>query len=93
MLITIYRFSPDYDVVAFLNGVTPDIEVLRHFKKVLREQLHTAVKKIKIIGKSLQFNLDGVEFDLLFARNIVKVQSTGNFDLLLWISINSSIFT
>ena len=77
----IFRGSPDYDVVVYLNDVTPGEEVLRYFRNFIHRKLNVKRDKIKMTPHSLQFKLDGVEFDLLFAKNEVDPQSSGNFSV------------
>ena len=70
-------------MVCFLNDVMPDMEVLKHFKGVIRKEFKLKRKRVRICIHSLQCALQGVEFDLLFAKNMVpKYSRGGEFSLL-----------
>ena len=70
-----FSASPDYDVVVYLNDVTTNDEVLEYFRNFIDRNL--GINKQNITKFSLQFKLDGISFDLLFARNEVDTHSTG----------------
>ena len=74
-------------MVCFLNDVMPDMEVLKHFKGVIRKEFKLKRKRIRMCIHSLQFALQGVEFDLLFAKNMVTRNSSGGEFSLLFVPI------
>ena len=75
-------------MVCFLNDEMPDIHVLRHFRGVIYQEFK--LSKVRICVHSLQFALEEVEFDLLFAKNMVTRNSRGGEFSLLFIFILSS---
>ena len=83
----IYSSLPDYDVVCFLNDAMPDIQILKHFKGVIRQKFGLKRKEVRICIHSLQFALQGVEFDLLFAKNMVTRNSSGSKFTFLFVPI------
>ena len=74
-------------MVCFLNDEMPDIQVLRHFKGVVSRKFKLEWKEVRICIHSLQFALQGVEFDLLFAKNMVTRNSSGGEFSLLFVPI------
>ena len=72
-----FSASPDYDVVVYLNDVTPNEEVLEYFWNFIDRNLGINKQNITKTRFSLQFELDGISFDLLFAKNEVDTHSTG----------------
>ena len=66
----------------------PDLQILKHFKEVIRQEFKLSRKKrVRICVHSLQFALQGVEFDLLFAKNMVSKNSSGGEFSLFLVSI------
>ena len=72
-----FSSTPDHDVVVYLNGVTPNEEVLGYFRNFLHRNLGIGKKSIHKTKHSLQFRFDDNLFDLLFAKNEVHTHSTG----------------
>ena len=68
----------DYDVTAFVNGETPPFDdVLDDFQNVILANFRAAKLKDKT-SRSLSFELDGIDFDLLPATNLARSQDDGS---------------
>ena len=75
---TFCRYSVDYDVTAFVNGETPPFDdVLDDFQNVILANFKRAKLKDKT-SRSLSFELDGIDFDLLPATNLAISQDEGS---------------
>lgn len=85
--ISCFRYSLDYDVVAFVNKVEPPFKdnVLSDFQDILMRHFDVKEEDIKLTLFSIQFQLEGVDFDLLVATNMTRGlpgTHNGNYTLL-----------
>jgi len=63
--------DPDYDLVVFVNDEKPIFkDVLNNFEDILR-MADMDIKNIKVTRFSIQFDVNGISFDLLPATNFV----------------------
>ena len=76
-VLLLFSDSPDYDVVVYLNDVTPNEEVLEYFWNFIDRNIGVSKQNIKKTKFSLHFRLDGISFDLVFAKNEGDTHSTG----------------
>ncbi len=64
-------YAVDYDVTAFINGVEPPFKrVIDDFQDIILKNFDVDESNMKVSPRSIQFNLDGIEFDLLPATNM-----------------------
>ena len=69
----------DYDVTAFVNGETPPFDdVLDDFQNVILANFKRRAKLKDKTSRSLSFELDGIDFDLLPATNLARSQDDGS---------------
>ena len=77
---TLCRYSVDSDVTAFINDVSPPFRnVLDDFQDVILKNFDVKEEDMKITRYSLEFVLDGLDFDLVVATNMAKGHGTGLF--------------
>ena len=68
-----YRYSVDSDVTVFVNDVTPPFKrVLEDFQEIILKNFKVKEEDMKMTRYSVQFELDGVDFDLLVATNLAR---------------------
>ena len=73
-----FRYSVDYDVTAFVNDVDPPFKiVLEDFQDVILRNFDVREEDMTVTRHSVQFSMDGVDFDLLVATNLAKSHSRG----------------
>ena len=69
----------DYDLVAFVNDVSsPFDDVLDDFQDVILRNFYVKENDVKVTLRSLQFTLEGVDFDLLPATNLAQSHQGGS---------------
>ena len=75
-----FSYSVDYDLVAFVNDVTPPFtDVLEEFQDIILLNFDVEERNMIKTKRSLGFTLEGVDFDLLPATNMTKSQDPGWF--------------
>jgi hypothetical protein len=62
----------DYDCVVYINGESPPFkDVINEFQDILLMNFNLKEDDFKVCPRSLQFTIDGIDFDLLTATNMV----------------------
>ena len=78
IIIFLFSYAVDYDIVAFVNDVRPPFrDVLKDFKHVILQYFNVEEKDFKQTKRSLSFHLEGVQFDLLPATNMARSKNPG----------------
>ena len=68
----------DYDLAAFVNDEVPPFEdVLDDFQDVILKNFDVKEEDMNVRSRSLQFTLEGVDFDLLPATNLAQSHQGG----------------